>query len=372
MVLPISNMANLGLVRAHKIATRVRVFHGQTEVTPDGGLPLVDGDVQANLSNRVTRTASIQVPFEYFPHEPDDLLSPYRATILIETGIEYLDGSQELWPVFKGRIYDATLSGDGAVTLRADDLAADVLAFRFEQPFSVQQGYSIFNMIELLISDAIDNPQFGPHDAFDAFTPSSLTWDEDRGRALDDLAAAINARWYTLGDGTFVIRKLPYIEDVPFITLSDGEDNLLGGLVSAAKSITRDSTANSITVVSERTDGSAPIIARRRDTLTGSPTEFGGLFGKVSQILRPQTPLTASEADQLAQAQLGASLSLVEQWNLVLIPIPFLEPGDAVRIRYRGVQADQIIDAMSIPLTTSGNMTIRTRGATTAPAEATG
>ena len=58
-------------------------------------------------------------------------------------------------------------------------------------------------------------------------------------------------------------------------TASDGQ----GLIISASKTFTRDATANSITVFSERINGTAPIVARHRDTATSSPTRFGGLFG---------------------------------------------------------------------------------------------
>lgn len=369
-MLPFSATYNLTITRPHERSTRVRVFHGPTEVTPSGGVPIVDGTITASLSSRVTRTLELQVPTEFFPHNADDLLSPYRATLLVESGIRYLDGSSELFPLFKGRVYEASLAGDGAVTLRADDLAADVLAYRFERPFVVQPGYSVFDMIELLINDAIDSPTFGTYDVVDAITPTFLAWDEDRGQALDDLAAAVGARWYTLGDGSFVVRKYDYGDVTPLINLFDAEGDLAGGqgiLISATKTITRDATANVIVVNSERTDGSTPIRVVRRDFASTSPTQFGGLFGKVCQVLRPQTPLTVAEADRMALRQLTASLALTEQWDLTTPTIHPLEPGDAVRIRYRGVEAVQVIDSMRIPLTTQGSMSIRTRSSVPEP-----
>jgi hypothetical protein len=367
MVLPISSAYNAVVKGPHELVTRIRVFHGSTEVTPVGGVPIVDGSVTAALSSRVTRSLDLQVPFEFFPHNPTDLLSPYRATVMVESGPQYLDGTSELFPLFTGRIYEATLAGDGAVTLRADDLAADVLAFRFEQPQRSQTSVSIIQQMQSLISEAVSGATFGSNDVDDTGCPD-LVWDDDRGKALDELASALGARWYTLGDGRFVVREFPYITGtvVAFLvdgTASDGQ----GIIISANKTITRDATANSITVVSERMDGSTPIIARRRDIATGSPTQFGGLFGKVSQILKPQTPLTATEADALAKQQLAASLALTEQWTLEVPALHFLEPGDTIRIRYRDVESVQVIDSWSIGLTPANTMSISTRSSVDPP-----
>jgi hypothetical protein len=357
MALTATALYNAAIANPHERATRIRVFHGTEDVTPAGGLPIVDGTVHAALSSRVTRSLDLEVPHEYFPHNPTDLLSPYRATVLVETGIRYPNGSVELFPVFRGRIYQATLNGDGAALLRADDLAADVLAYRFEQPEPAQAGISTIDQMRILISQAIDNATFGPNDVDDATVPE-LVWDDDRGKAMDDLASSLRGRWYALGNGDFVVREFPYLTSTPVVDLTDGPQGIV---VSASKTVTRDATANSITVISERVDGSEPITATRRDGAIASPTYFGGLFGKVSQILKPQTPLTAAGADQLALRTLEASLALTEQWSVSMVPLHWLEPGDTVGINYRGVSAEQVIDSMTIPLTTRGSMSLRTR-----------
>lgn len=367
MALPISSMYNDIIKGPHEQVTRIRVFHGPTEVTPAGGVPIIDGSVSASLSSRVSRTLDLAVPFEFYPHNPTDLLSPYRATVQVESGPRYLDGTSELFPLFTGRIYEATLAGDGTVSLRADDLAADVLAFRFEQPQNSQPFTSIVQQIQALISEAVNGATFGPNDVDDTVCPT-ITWDEDRGQALDDLAAALKARWYALGDGRFVIREYPYLTSTPVAFLVDGTASDRQGLIiSASKTITRDSTANSVTVVSERMDGTTPVVARRRDASSSSPTQFGGLFGKVSQIIKVQTPLTAVEADALARRQLASSLALTEQWQLETPLIHFLEPGDTIRIRYREIETVQVIDSWNIPLTTNGTMSFVTRSSVPEP-----
>lgn len=368
MVLPASGVYYPTVTSAHKQATNVRVFHGGVEVTPEGGVPVIDGSVSMASSNRVTRSLQLQVPFEYFPHNPDDLLSPFQAVVRVEAGIEYLDGRQEVFPVFTGRIYTATLDGDGAVTMRADDLAADVLAYQFEQPFSIGPGYSVINTIEALIADAVPGASFGPHTAVDALIPDTLSWDDDRGKALDDLASVVGARWFTTGDGSFVVRTLPYAAGSggADLNLYDGPDSQ-ALLINADKTVTRDATANSITVISERLDNTPPITATWRDTGGDSPTQFGGNFGKVSQVLKTKTPVGFAEAVYLAQQQLAASLALTEQWSLTVSPFHTIEPDDRLSISYRGVRADQIADNITLPLTTEGAMTIRTRAAEQEP-----
>lgn len=330
--------------------TQIRVIHGTTTVALLNNEALISGSVAANLSSRVTRSAEFTMPEEYFPDLSTDLLSPYQAIVEISTGIGYPDGSREIFPVFKGRIYEATLESDGVASFRADDLAADVAAYRFEQPNISQAGpgTSTLNEIRRLIQQAYPDATFGSNDSDDAEVPI-LAWDDDRGQAVDDLAASLQSRWYALGNGDFVVRRYPYVASTPLITIQDGP----GGAVSqATKSITRDGTFNSSTVVSERLDGSLPFSSTVRDENPASPTYFGGNFGKVSQVVRVQTPLDQVLTDALARRQLVSSLALGEQWSWTMMSDATLEPGDTVTVSYRGRSATQVLDSIRYPLVT--------------------
>lgn len=330
-------------------------------------VPFVDGMVSASLTSRVTRSLDLTVTDDLFPASPDDALSPYKAVLHVRAGIGYPDGSYEVFPVFTGRVYEASRNGDGSVGIRCDDLAADVLAFRFEQPTSSSAGASTVAQIQWFISQALPQAQFGVNDVDDQATPQ-LAWDDDRGRALDELAAAVQGRWYALGNGDFVVRRYPYVGGTIAAGIADGQPSTVltplrytGVVSTATRVITRDGTANSVTVVSERLDGSAPIRYTERDIDGTSPTQFSGLYGKVSQILRPQTPQNNASAQQLAREQLAASRALTEQWNASITPDYSLEPGDWVEISYRGQTSVQVIDRMSYPLDNSQLMALGTR-----------
>src|SRR5690606_41180889 len=178
---------------AYKLArmwSNKRVF--QLDVrTLDGELlardvPILGGDVSASLTSRVTRTATFAVDDTWFPRTPTDTLSPYHAIVTIRAGVGYPNGTAETFPIFTGRIYNIRRQADGAIQCRADDLAADVVAAQFENPQNSQRGQSVVAEIRRLIRDVLPNAEFGPDDVDDAGVPI-LTWDEDRGKAIDDL-----------------------------------------------------------------------------------------------------------------------------------------------------------------------------------------
>lgn len=321
------------------------------------GVPIISGAVTANLTERVTRSAQFELPDEFFPRDVNDVMSPYRAVVKIFAGVGYGNGTEEVFPVFTGRVYQADRGALGSVTFRADDLAADVVACRFEQPVNSNTLALASAEVRRLILAALPQATFGTDDVEDTLTPK-LTWDEDRGQALDDLSEATGGRWYALGNGDFVIRKFIYAVGVPVQDFLDGP----GGLLSTARTtVTRDGTANSIVVVAERMDGTDPVRYVARDGNPVSPTEFGGPFGKVVQVIKVQTPLSTTAAQKLARTQLAAATALSEQWTVDVVPDYTMEPGDTVHLRYRGLENNQIIDSISYPLMTSSPMVLGCR-----------
>lgn len=359
VVLPTTPTYQAVLRQPHKRAVRI-------DVTDVDGVPRAtdlkptDGGVSATLTNRVTRAADFTLTAPFYPATADDPLSPEHAVVHISAGIQYGDGSQEMFPIFTGRVIQVVRDNDGSVQFQCDDLGDDVIKYRFEQPRTTVAGMTLAE-IQTLILEALPQATFGTSTVTDQATPL-LTWDEDRGQALDDLANSLGGRWYALGNGDFVVRPFNYALGLVAQTFHDGP----GGLLHQANVFrSREGTANSVVVVSERTDGSPPIRVPARDISPASPTFFGGRFGRVSQIIKVNTPLSQTQAQILAQTQLTAAKALAEQWNIAVIPDMSLEPGDTVDMSHRGLGAVQLIDSINYPLVTTADMQITTRAGTT-------
>ncbi|HKY45032.1 MAG TPA: DUF5047 domain-containing protein [Pyrinomonadaceae bacterium] len=329
----------------HKLATKVDLYAGPGGALLERDVPVFGGSISGNLTHRVTRRGAFILGPEFWPTSATSPLTPYQTVAQIRAGIQYGDGSEELFPVFTGRVGEVTRNADGDISAQVEDLAADVVAWRFEEPRN-SENVSIITQIERLIREVIPSAVFGPHDVTDAPTPR-LTWDEDRGKALDDLAAAVGGRWYALGDGTFVVRRFPYDVGTPVQDIFDGPSGLL---VSGAPTLSREGAANSVTVIVERFDGGTPFRVTARDNSPTSPTRWGGPFGNVTLPIKVQTPLTVGEATQYARAQLNASTALSSTWSIASVPDYTLEPGDTVRAESRGVRSTQLIDSITYPL----------------------
>lgn len=344
------------LLQPHRRVSRVSVR------TPDGELlaeptDITTGQVQAHLTSRVSRTANFSAPLWWLPVAGDDPLSPSHAIAHIEAGISYVDGAEEMFPIFTGRIYAASMDSAGLVGFRADDLAADVLAADFEQPVNSQLGASTVAEAQRLILEGYPWATFGTNDVTDAFVPK-LTWDDDRGKALDDLAAVVEGRWFPLGNGDFVIRRYAYEDTTPQLTLTDGPQGTLSG---ATVALTADGTYNSVVVLAERLDGGAPIRVVERNLNATSPFRYDGPFGRRVKKVRMQTAAGLADAQRVARAQLAAASALTRQWSMSCTADYRIEPGDVAATSWRGVSDVQILDSVTYPLGTGDAMTLQGR-----------
>lgn len=364
-VIPSSAQYKTYILGPHKRAARVDVEDINGNVLAQN-VKIIDGTVDASLTSRVSRVARFSLPDQWFPRTPLDPFSPYHAVVRIRAGVQYGDGSEELFPLFTGRVYTYDRSPDGSVSFDCEDLASDVIAARFETPrtrfaFNPLDPPLTLETIRELILEALPQAQFKADGVPEAPMPG-LTWDEDRGRALDDLASSRGARWFPDGEGLFSVQPIAYEPGPVLQTFQDGA----GGLMSRASVTgTRIGAANSVTVVSERTDGTLPVRITRRDTDPASPTFYGGTFGRVNVINKVQTPLTDAQAQTMAEAQLRASVALAEQWSADVVPDHTVEPEDTVRLTYRGYSSVQVIDAVTYPLGPQETMRLSTRGTVT-------
>jgi hypothetical protein len=355
-MLPSSSTYRAVLPAPHKRRFRIDVTDIDGVVRASDIRPF-GGEVNAFVSQRVTRNASFQLGKEWYPATSDDPLSPEFAVAHIQAGVEYGDGSFEMFPIFTGRISTAALQPDGSVNFECYDLAADVIGYKFEQPRTTTSGMTLEQM-RSLISEALPQATFGTDDVLDSPTPS-LTWDEDRGQALDDLAQSLGGRWYALGDGSFVVRSFAYTPGPIAAVYTDGPRGVVSSAIVAR---TRDGAFNSVVVVSERTDGTDPVRVPARVGNSDNPLFFGGKYGRVSQVIKVQTPLSVTQAQTLAQTQLSASSALRAQWGDVqMVPDMALEPGDTIQLGYRGQTGVQIVDAITYPLDNQALMRVTGR-----------
>lgn len=350
----------------HHLSARVEIWTpdpstSYTTFTKLADLPYSTGEVRATLASRVTRQLALTTSYEWFPWADTDPLAPMGNQIRAWRGIRYGGGTRVEFPVFVGRISTVELADDRSVRVTCYDPAKDVIDNEFETPTNSNTSNTIAQQVYELIANAYPPAEFGTFDTINNPVPT-ISWDADRGQALDDLATAGGAFWYCLSDGTFVLRKVPWAQDPadvsPDITLSQNTD---GTITAVGVSRTRDQLANSITGLTERTDGSAPLHTTIRDLDPASATYWFGKFGRVNRTYQIQPATSQGQLESAARVQLQRAKSRVFNYALRCVPDASIELGDAVEIVAFDRSEVQCVAGYSLPLHVGSDMQIQFR-----------
>lgn len=350
------------LAHPHELYTRVDVYDGydSDSILLAEDIPFTSGLVSASLTSRVARTMSFGIDASWYPATQEGVLAPYGNVVRAYRGIKMGDGSTEyVWPVFTGRIQYVQKNSAGQVQVECSDPGADVVDFGFENPENSSTGSLVPTEVKRLINQALPGIGFGTFDSYTE-TVKALTWEQDRGAALDEMSFAVGSYWYALADGQFVLRKYPWtVPSVPVTTLADGE----GGIITSwAASRSRANVYNSVIVTGERLNGDLPALGIARDTTPGSPTEYAGKFGVRTEFLRLQTPGSDGAAQAAAQDALRRDISLQEFWSWDMVPDAALELGDVVFLNVdKQVDLIQVVEGFTIPLDLGGPMAVSGR-----------
>lgn len=355
-----------GLYRAilagpHQTVAYIQVWREDVRIDTygDEGLPFISAGVSATLQSQVTRQFSFTCSESLWPADDTDLLAPYGNEIRAWYGVQAGAAPSYVWQVFRGRIDTVTLEDNAVVSVNCVDRAAAVKESGFPQPQNSQVGDMVTAEYKRLVSDGVPDATFGTFDAIGTVTPT-LTWEQDRGDACDDLAKAAGAFWYALANGDYVLRFVPWtVTQTSIITLSDGDG---GVLTSAVPVKSRTDVFNQVTVTGERADGTTPVFALARNTDPGSPTNVNGAFGVRSKTVSLQATVTQGQANSLAQTILRLSRSLRQSWTLGMPSDASLELGDAVTVSARGLAPElQVVQAFTLSLLGDSPMTIQTQ-----------
>lgn len=358
--------------QSHRAVFRVSVLDGQGDKLEE--IDFNDGSVTATLGSQVTRNADLLVPPSLSPKTESGLLFPNGNRLLIERGIDTGCGVADLMPVFHGRIQAIWDVPDGALKVKAIDLAGDVRDAGFTVPTNSVPEASIQEEFQRLVKGALPTATFGPSDGFSP-PVGERTWDTDRAQALDDLANSVGAFWWTLADGRFVIRRVPWtvpqaavlrIVDNTRASVCDPEGVPAPGLPYlwasySTRERSREQVFNVVTVSAELTNGEEPLVFTVADTDPGSVTYIGGNFGVKSKSVRSDVAQSAAQVQTMAETTLKRSKAILDNWSLQTIPDPRIELGDCVEVNCQGVASVQVVAAFRMPLSPTGRMDIGTR-----------
>lgn len=381
MIGSVNPLYRQALAGAHEPYVRAEIWQSGVQVeeltlldpaapAQQGAPVFLGGSVRATLTSRVARTLTLNVPDWLYPWNADDLLNPYGQIVKAYRGVRYGSATVDEFPVFVGPIQNVKPQGAGVAVVSASDLAADVVGYSFSAPEVAPVGNTVISEVRRLIRGAIPDATFGTFDAITAKVPA-LSYDVDRGSALDGLGKVVGAYWYPLAGGAFVLRFIPWTQPLTSagIPLTNIPGALINGLPAAATLIgalpVRDRAAvfSRVTVSNEPTDGGAPFYATVDDEDPASPTYVRGPYGVKATQVRITQAATSGTCTLAARAILDRSRALTEAWSITCVADGSIELGDVLPLRFRDRygndhDAVQLAAGFSMPLDLHTPMTI--------------
>lgn len=336
---PVSPMWELATTGSHVVDVRVDAYRdgvlvaADLPIDPDSGVITMDGSAEVRRTCELTVTDPTLVPLL-----ATDPLTPYGTELHIHRGFRYPDGSVERVPVGIFTVDKPSTPLLGPITVTGSDysklIADDVFLF----PGQSRLGWFTTQEIRDLVLRTI--PDAGWLDtSHSPIIGRPVVWEADANpwQVISEMALSIDADFAVRPDGLFWIRPMPQITGTPVWTITIGEN---GTLLDGTEDWDRERVFNAVVARSEPTDGSNPVQAIAYDTAPGSPTAWGGPFGK-----RPRSyssPLLATEAQCLAAANTILARSLIRARTVTVqcVPNPVLDFGDIVTLVLPGRTED--------------------------------
>lgn len=357
--------------------------------TPAGSplpLPLIDGSITDSPGNGGAQVGGVRRTLTATFADEDgqmfSLLSAVGTQLRPWTSVVLTDGTSIDVPM---GVYDvdtqkATLGG-GQLQITAPDLYARIQRARFLRPQQSRVGIPVTEQIATLVRGALGNDTVVLNYSRTAAATANLVWDDDRAKAIEDLAAAAGVFLSFDRYGACCIHDLPTLTDRAVYTV----DPFGGGvLVSGDRSRSRRGTANVVKVSSSSTDLQGPpfppVIVWDGDS--SSPTyagpdpenspELAGDLGVVVYNYSSPTILDAYTAKQTAQAILALTTGLPSSVTLTTVRHPGLDAFDVIDLILPSqpfateLESERhVLDTVTHPLTPAGTQTLTGRSTRT-------
>lgn len=340
MSFPVTETQRRAFLGSHEMDLRVTVLRGSVSL---GDIKVSEANVSATYGTQGGRDASITVDRNI---TDSGLLNPLSDQVIIRTGIP---GVVEV-PLFTGRVDERSALQNGEVLVQLLSRGGEAIRAQFELPWAAGPAGTLASTEIAKILHSID-ASWGVDvtDAGPGVIPGNLVWEQDPGQALDQLAQGSSQIWQPDRTGGFRVFVNPWtigsaLGADPVVTLIDGED---GCLVTVEDNESRIGVYNSVTVVTERVNNTTPVRITARDATPGSPTLWGGPFGKQNLVIKNQTPDDLVAAANLARRVLRQSLSLARAFRITVPDMPLLDPGDVFTLWYRNVVYSLVAESIN-------------------------
>jgi hypothetical protein len=346
-----------------------RLAENQTPVTQvllfltDGRVievPHTGGSVTVDRSQAIRRTCTVTIAdTSLIPRAPADQLATYGSRLRISRGVDYGDGSTELVPLGVFRLDEA--DGDvseGPITLQGSDQSVAVADDKFTTTFRVTG--TIVSAITELIHRSIPDAEIVATIVDAPIGSRVFDVEADPWAGCQEIAAAAGAEVFCDADGVFRIATLPDLLTTAPVWAIEAKEG--GTYIKASGGMSSSGVHNGWLARGENTsDNVAPVSYLATDTDPGSPTYWGGPYGRRPGFSSSSTLITTGQCQQAAILKLAQAKAPNAVGDISSLPNPALEPGDVIRVTHEdGSRELHQVASFSVPLDLGGDFPIST------------
>lgn len=338
-------------------------------------LPVVDGEVTVDRTaqyRRATRVDCIDPEGVLIPIGASGILTPFGTEIRPYRGIQYLDGTTEVYPLGVFRIAKVTLTessssaGNSGVRIAIDayDRSRTISRDKFTNVYEVAAGTNLLTAIQLILGRTfIDLEYDAISTALVTTAPQVFGTSDDPWEAVVKLAQSMGCEIYFDTEGRVVVAPPTDIDALPSpdFTYIEGQRSTMMDLSAV---FTDEPGFNGIVVTGESPgDEKPPVRAEAWDDEPTSPTYRLGSYGEVPMFLTDNNVKTEEDAQRVADAMLKNQIGFAAQLSISSWVNPALEAGDVVEVRRpkMHVAGKYIVDAFNVPLRKDGTQNLKLR-----------
>jgi hypothetical protein len=354
---PVSDRFLARLAESHAPVTEVLLFLTNGRVVP---LDHTGGSVTVDRSQAIRRSCTVTLADPtLIPRTASDQLATNGARLRLSRGVDYSDGSKELIPlgVFRLDSVDGDVN-DGPVNLAGKALEVCVQDDKFTSVYTATG--TVVGAITALIQRSLPTADVISHIVDTPIGSRAFDVQADPWAGCQEIAAAAGAEVYSNADGVFIISQLPDLLTTPPVWAVEAVEG--GVYISANRAMSSDNVHNGILASGENTADNAPPVSHLAiDNDPGSPTYWGGPFGRRPDFFSSSTLTTLAACQQAANLKLAQAKAPNATGDISSLPNPALEPGDVFRVTHEdGTRELHQVASFSVPLDESGNFPITT------------
>ena len=333
-------------------------------------LAIDKGRVSVSNNNTIRRTCEIHLTTDrttanLVPTTGFDNITPFGNELKLFRGVQYLDGSTEYIPLGVFAITDVMIKDTDSgveMTIQGQDRSLYIQRAKWTQPYqmlSTTLEASLTAMLQYVYPNTSTN-----------FPTTNVTVQQivygadnsnDPWSDVVSLAALVGYDLYFDVTGVCSLKKFPDTStSTVAATFVEGKQTLI---TSIDRTISSKDTYNGVIYTVSGSKIATPIRVEVWDEDTTSPTYRYGVFGQAPTFINSSVLQTSADAIAAATSLLYTYIGAQEQINWISLVDPTLDANDVVYVSTAGSKVSRllIIDALDIPLESSGTMNATAR-----------